>query len=58
MASNESFKHKEVFIYFLVCFKVFDMDQDGYLSKAELIGAIEASFTVLQQNDHSEVITT
>ena len=28
MASNESFKHKEVFIYFLVCFKVFDMD--GY----------------------------
>ncbi|XP_067931745.1 ubiquitin carboxyl-terminal hydrolase 32-like isoform X2 [Watersipora subatra] len=36
------------------CFKVFDMDQDGYLSKAELIGAIEASFTVLQQNENAE----
>lgn len=38
-----------------VCFRVFDLDQDGYLSKAELIGAIEASFTVLQQSDHSDV---
>jgi len=39
----------------IVCFRVFDLDNDGYLSKSELIGAIEASFTVLQQNEHSEV---
>lgn len=38
-----------------VCFKVFDLDHDGYLTKNELIGAIEASFTVLEQNENSEV---
>lgn len=34
---------------------MFDLDRDGYLSKAELVSAIEASLSVLEQNNHDQV---